>query len=449
MDLFSTTSSTSSPVNATSPLAERVRPTKLEDVEGQEHLVGPGGILVEALKVQKIHSFILWGPPGSGKTTIARIVAGKSGYTFVPFSAVLSGIKEVKEVMSQAEKNRRYTGQRTVVFVDEIHRFNKAQQDAFLPFVERGDIILIGATTENPSFEIIGALLSRLRVYVLNPLRFEDQVKVLKRALEADRELSSKGISISDDVLEYLCSRVPGDARSALNLLETTSALVKSGQTIGRNLIDQASQRVALLYDKVGEEHYNVISALHKSMRNGDPDASLYWLGRMLESGEDPLYIARRMIRFASEDVGNADPQALILAVAARDAVHFLGLPEGKLALAELAAYLALAPKSNAVYLAYGRVENDLRAGHVYPVPLAIRNAPTKLMKNLGFGKDYEYAHDAQGKTTAMECLPQELIGRRYYEPSDCGCEKELGKRKKTFEEIRRSLKEGHSKVKE
>ncbi|MFH1263527.1 MAG: replication-associated recombination protein A [Pseudomonadota bacterium] len=438
MDLFSTTTEKPLERSGDTPLAARMRPKKLEEVVGQQHLVGPTGLLTSALKTGTLHSFILWGPPGSGKTTIAQILAEQSGYRFVPFSAVLSGIKEVREVMLQAEQSRRMGKRQTVIFVDEIHRFNKAQQDAFLPFVERGDVILMGATTENPSFEIISALLSRMRIYTLDPLSLPDLVSLLKRALAQDPKLKGKNLAVSDDAFEYLAMMAPGDARLSLNLLETASELVEPGKTVDRSVVDRANQRAALLYDKTGEEHYNVISALHKSMRNGDPDAAMYWLGRMLEAGEDPLYVARRLIRFASEDVGNADPQALVVAVAARDAIHFLGVPEGKLALAQATSYLALAPKSNALYVGYGRVEKDLRDGHVYPVPLAIRNASTKLMKELDYGKGYEYAHKTEEKTTALECMPEKLRNRRYYEPTDQGKEKELGERKQYWEEIRR-----------
>lgn len=441
MELFSTTPSLSSKPRR-EPLAARIRPEEFSEIVGQDHLVGPNGILSQALKNQKIHSFILWGPPGTGKTTIAQILARKSGFAFVPFSAVLSGIREVRNVMKEAEHTKRHGARQTLVFVDEIHRFNKAQQDAFLPFVERGDIVLIGATTENPSFEVISPLLSRLRVYVLNPLSTKDQIKILKRSLAQDIEMKNRSVHIADSVLEYIASRVPGDARSALNLLEASLSIVPKDQDIEKKHVDQASQRTALLYDKAGEEHYNVISALHKSMRNGDAQASVYWLGRMLEAGEDPLYIVRRMVRFASEDVGNADPQALVVAIAARDSVHFLGMPEGKLALAQLAVYLANAPKSNAVYRAYQEVEKDIHDGHVYSVPLHIRNAPTKLMKDLGYGHGYDYAHHHKEKTTAMDCLPSELVGRQYYKPTNSGAEKEIKWRQENFEKLREGLKE-------
>ncbi len=444
MDLFPETHAAKPGRDAkgATPLAERMRPRTFDEVLGQEHLTGPEGALRKAVEAGKIQSFVLWGPPGTGKTTIARIVAERSGNVFVPFSAVTSGIKEVREVMTKAERNRERSGLQTVVFIDEIHRFNKAQQDAFLPFVERGDIILIGATTENPSFEIIGALLSRLRVFVLQPLELSHQTKVLQHALENDGELARKQLRFEPETLEYLASRNPGDARAALNLLEAISALAGEKKIVDRKLVDLAAQRVALLYDKTGEEHYNVISALHKSIRNGDADAALYWLARMLEAGEDPLYVARRLIRFASEDVGNADPQALGLAVAAKDAIHFLGIPEGKLALAQLVTYLAAAPKSNATYLAYGRVERDLKDGKVYPVPLAIRNAPTDLMKELGYGKGYEYAHYSEDKTTALECFPEELEGTKYYRPEGRGFESEIKKRLSAMEEARRKLRQ-------
>jgi putative ATPase len=441
MDLFQTTPADPRKTAASTPLADRMRPETLDEVLGQSQLVGPEGTLRKALEAKELQSFVLWGPPGSGKTTIGRILAEQSGSHFIRFSAVLSGIKEVRDVMRDAERNRVRGGVETILFIDEIHRFNKAQQDAFLPFVERGDIKLIGATTENPSFEINSALLSRLRVFVLDPLSLPDQVTLLKRALEKDAVIRERGLRVTEEVFQHMASRVPGDARAALNLLEAAAFLVPKKGTIDKQIVDRAAQRVTLLYDQVGEEHYNIISALHKSMRNGDADASLYWLARMLEAGEDPLYIARRLVRFASEDVGNADPQALVVAMAARDAVHFIGLPEGKLALAQLVIYLATAPKSNSVYTAYGRVEKDLRDGQVYPVPLSIRNAPTQLMEDLGYGDGYEYAHNVPEKTTALECLPEKLKGRRYYHPIEEGFEKEIARRHRELAQIREQLR--------
>lgn len=408
-----------------SPLADRMRPTRFSEMVGQQHLVGTDGILPKAIQNKSLHSFILWGPPGTGKTTLAKILATESNLEFIPFSAVLAGIKEVKEVMLRASKIKKIHGKPTLVFVDEIHRFNKAQQDAFLPYVERGDIILVGATTENPSFEVVNALLSRVRVYLLYEFSTEQLVDVLKRALLHDEILKKKNIECSEQILSMIASKANGDARAALTILEAIVSITKDGKITQENVI-QVVQKQQLYYDQNGEEHYNIISALHKSMRNSDEQASLYWLARMLEGGEEPLYVARRMVRFASEDVGLADPNALVFANAVKETVDFIGMPEGKLALAQLAVYLAAAPKSNAIYTAYGKIEKDLADGHIYPVPLEIRNAPTKLMKQLDYGKNYQYAHNSQEKTTNLQCLPKELKDRTYYQPTDQGYEKKL-----------------------
>jgi len=385
---------------------------------------------------------ILWGPPGSGKTTLAMIVARKTRSDFIRFSAVLSGIKEIKEVMAEAEKTRHF-GRRTILFVDEIHRFNKAQQDAFLPYVERGDIILIGATTENPSFEVNAALLSRTKVYMLSALSTDEIVTLLKRALQDEkRGLGREKAVISDELLRQIAVFSNGDARTAYNTLETAVAAAprdsQGNVTITEKVIEDAIQRKVLLYDKAGEEHFNLISALHKSVRNSDADAALYWLGRMIEAGEDPLYIARRLIRMASEDIGLADPKALEVAVAAMQAVHFVGLPEGDLALAQAAVYLALAPKSNALYVGYGEVKADARKTVAEPVPFHLRNPVTGLMADFGYGKGYQYAHDAREKLTDMECLPENLKGRRYYQPTDQGFEKRLKEKMQAIEEWKR-----------
>ncbi|MGH9385029.1 MAG: replication-associated recombination protein A, partial [Vicinamibacterales bacterium] len=399
------------PVNPRSvPLAERMRPRTLDDIVGQDELIGPGRPLREMIDRDQLQSIILWGPPGTGKTTLARVIADLTRAEFVAFSAVLSGIKEVKDVMAAAEVRRRTTGRRTIVFVDEIHRFNKAQQDAFLPRVERGDIVLIGATTENPSFEVIAALLSRSKVFVLKPLDEAAIVTILRRAMtDPDRGLGREQPEAEDEALAGIARFANGDARAALNLLQL--AVASAPQAAGRPRIDRALlqktlQNRALLYDKTGEEHYNLISALHKSMRNSDADASVYWLARMVEAGEDPLYIVRRLVRFASEDIGNADPQALVVAMAARDAVHFIGMPEGNTALAQAAIYLATAPKSNAVYTAYSDAAASAKEDVASPVPLHLRNAPTKLMKDLDYGKGYRYAHDEPDAVANMDCLP-------------------------------------------
>jgi len=433
-------------VNPATPLAERLRPKTIDEVIGQRHLLDPGKPLAVAFASKKPHSMILWGPPGVGKTTLARLMADAFGLDFIAISAVLGGVKDIRDAVERAQATLARSGRPTVVFVDEVHRFNKAQQDAFLPHVESGLFVFVGATTENPSFEVNAALLSRCAVYTLRALSDGDLVAILKRARASPQGLSSRRVEASDEDLLYLASLCGGDARRALNILEllatTTPAAPDGARRIDRTLIARAAQRAPLLYDKSGEEHFNLISALHKSLRNSDADAAIYWLVRMLESGEDPLYVARRMVRFASEDVGNADPQALAVALRARDAYDFLGMPEGALALAQAAAYLALAPKSNALYIAVGRVEEDLRSGLTGPVPLAIRNAPTSLMKDLGYGRDYQYAHDLEEGTADMECLPERLRGRRYYEPKPAGFEKTLQERMKEIESLKARRRE-------
>lgn len=404
------------------PLAARMRPDSLEDFAGQEHLIAPGQILRRIIDSDKIPSMIFWGPPGVGKTTLASIIARRTRAEFINFSAVTSGIKEIREIMKQAEDNKKF-GTRTILFVDEIHRFNKAQQDAFLPFVEKGSIILIGATTENPSFEINGALLSRCKVFVLKPLSPDDLIKLLRRALE----FLGKNYKADDDILKSIAIFSGGDARSALSLLEmmsNNSEVNHDGQIIlTREILEQCTSRKSLLYDKNGEEHYNLISALHKSMRNSDPDAAVYWLARMLESGEDPLYIARRLIRFASEDIGLADPGTLSMSVACYNACHFIGMPECSVNLTQLVIHMSIAPKSNALDVAYNLAKKDALQSLAEPVPLHIRNAPTKLMRDLDYGKNYKYAHDYTEKLTSMQCLPDSLIGREYYNPTEQGSE--------------------------
>ncbi|MEW5806365.1 MAG: replication-associated recombination protein A [Acidobacteriota bacterium] len=433
-------------VTASAPLADRMRPMDFDEFLGQDDIVGEGKLLRRAIEKDELRSIILWGPPGSGKTTLAHIIAHHTKAKFIPFSAVLAGIKEVKEVMAQAEEHRKMFGQKTILFIDEIHRFNKAQQDAFLPYVEKGIIILIGATTENPSFEVIAPLLSRSKVYVLRPLSQEMIEKILKKALTDERGLMRLNVSIEDTLLKEIAILSQGDARFALNILEFVCANAQPGEAgrrkIAREMIIDALQKTSLYYDKDGEEHYNLISALHKSLRNSDPDAALYWLARMLQSGEDPLYIARRMVRFASEDVGVADPQALQVAIAAKEAIHFLGIPEGDLALAEAAVYLAMAPKSNSLYEAYGKVTDDIRKGEVFPVPLHLRNAPTGLMKALKYGEGYKYAHDFEDAMTDMDCLPEKLRSRKYYTPTARGFEKLIRERLEKWEAFKKRNKD-------
>ncbi|MGH9325241.1 MAG: replication-associated recombination protein A [Terriglobia bacterium] len=424
------------------PLADRMRPQKLEEFLGQLHLLGPGKPLRRRIEQDDLSSMILWGPPGSGKTTLATVIAHQTRSEFVKFSAVLSGIREIREVMAAAEKARHY-GRRTVLFMDEIHRFNKAQQDAFLPYVERGDIILVGATTENPSFEVNSALLSRLKVYMLSPLSTDDVEVLLRRALgDSERGLGREEIAISVEQLRQIAVFSNGDARAAYNTLEAVVA-VAGHDSEGRTLVtdavlEDAIQRKILLYDKAGEEHFNLVSALHKSVRNSDPDAALYWLGRMLEAGEDPLYVARRLVRMASEDIGLADPEALRLAIASMQAVHFVGMPEGDLALAETAVYLALAPKSNALYAGYSMVKEDAQKTLAEPVPLHLRNPVTGMLAGFGYGKGYQYAHDAPERLTGMQCLPESLKDRQYYRPADQGYEETLKRKLAAIQEWRK-----------
>ncbi len=410
------------------PLADRMRPQTLDEYVGQEHILGPGKPLRAQIESGNLTSLVLWGPPGSGKTTLAALIAGQSHADFIPFSAVLSGIKEIKAVMADAEKARRM-GRKTVLFVDEIHRFNKAQQDAFLPYVERGDVVLIGATTENPSFEIISALLSRTRVYTLRALNTEEISLLLRRALESPRRgLGHLGLKISPELVEEIAIGSDGDARSALNTLEVAAELATDGQ-IGREAVADALQRKILLYDKSGEEHYNLISALHKSVRSSDPDAALYWLGRMMKAGEDRLYLVRRLIRMAIEDIGMADPKAVEQAIACMQTVHFLGVPEGDLALAQLTIYLSVSAKSDSVYQALNSVNSLIETSVAEPVPLQLRNAPTKLMKEMEYAKGYQHAHKEQDAVTRMECLPGGLIGTVFYKPTDRGFEQRVRER--------------------
>ena len=441
MGLFRTIDSQDEPL-AGRLLADRMRPQTLDEFMGQEDLLGPGKPLRTQIERDDLSSMLFWGPPGCGKTTLARIIARRTKSEYIPFSAVLAGIKEIKEVMAKAEGVRRY-GRRTVVFVDEMHRFNRAQQDAFLPHVEAGNIVLIGATTENPSFEVISPLLSRMKVYILKALSAEQVAMLLRRALEDPaRGLGNENVEISDEIIERIAILANGDARSAYNTLEAlvfgTAPDASGRRVVSQVVLEEVLQKKLLPYDKSGEEHFNLISALHKSVRNSDPDAALYWLARMLESGEDPLYLARRMVRMASEDIGLAEPNALAVTLAAKDAFDFLGPPEGNLALAQAAVYLSLAPKSNAVYKAYGEVLEDLKNTIAEPVPLHIRNAVTGLMRNVGYGKGYQYAHNAEEKVTDMTCLPESLVGRTYYSPTDQGFEARIRQR---LEEIRKIQK--------
>jgi len=434
------------PADSKTPLADRMRPRDLSEFVGQSHLLSPGKLLRELIERDEIPSMIFFGPPGTGKTTLARIIAKRTGSLFLSLSAVLSGVKEVKGIMAEAERERKFYGRSTILFIDEIHRFNKAQQDAFLPYVERGDIILIGATTENPSFEVIGPLLSRCRVFLFEPLSVDEVVLILERALaDAERGLAKLRPEVSPDMLRQIAVFSGGDARRALSTLELavikTEPATDGIRRVGERTLEEVIERKILLYDKGGEEHYNLISALHKSIRNSDPDAALYWLARMLEAGEDPLYIARRLIRVASEDVGLADPDALPLAVSAYQAVHFIGMPECDLALAEAVVYLSQAPKSNALYTAMKKVKKDVKEKMAEPVPMHLRNDPTELMKKLGYSKGYLYAHNFPEGVAPMDCLPPSLLGRKYYHPTDRGFEERVKERLTRYKQLKDEMK--------
>ncbi len=447
MELFDKNDRPRNEKTADSPLADRMRPQNFDQFIGQEKLVGPGTPFRRAIEEDRVGSSIFWGPPGSGKTTLAELIARSTQGQFLPFSAVTSKISEIKEVISKARNYKNLSGRKTYIFIDEIHRFNKAQQDAFLPYVEKGDIILLGATTENPSFEVISALLSRVKVYVLERLTESDLKKIVEQAaVDKERGLGDMSISLEPDAAEFMAISADGDARRALNLLETCASDVGSDGVITAAKAQEIHQKGALLYDKSGEEHYNIISALHKSVRGGDPDASLYWLARMLESGEDRLYIARRLIRMAIEDIGLADLSALTLALAARDTYHFLGSPEGELALAETVIYLACAPKSNAAYMAYEKAMKDVSEKGSLPVPLHIRNAPTSLMKALEYGKGYKYAHEFEDALTDQEHFPEELAGTVYYQPKGAGREAKIKEYLEKYREYRRKMKKSGEK---